>query len=359
MNSLVEAFVRRKAISGFSARNLPCGRVNILIILPLLSLLTTGNLPAQDSGRLRVVTTTTLIADVARNIGGDRVDVTALVPPNSDVHAFTATPEDAVLLTEADVMLVNGAGLEGFLIGLVENVTTVELTVVSQGIEMQPFGFVADAVPDNEDEHDTLGRLGFEIDCLLDQAGEREDEHDHGHGVCDPHVWTNPHNVMIWAENIAAAFSLADPANASMYQANAAVYIEQLESLDAEIVEILSSIPSDRRVLVTNHDFLGYFAAAYHFEIAATVLSSGSTLSEPDPAQLADVITLIQEEAIPVVFAEISASDRLAAMVASETGIQVVTTLYSSALSDSDGPAATYLDYLRYNATVIAEALAA
>lgn len=311
---------------------------------------------SAQSEPLRVVATTTIIADVARNVGGDRVDVAALIPHDSDVHAFQPTPADATLVAEADVLLVNGAGLEAFLGGLIENTGGVEPVVVSNGVEILAFGDHEGEEAHAGEEH--VGVLGVNAECALEE--EREDEthaEEHAHGDCDPHVWTDPNNVKIWAANIAQAFAAADPANAEIYAANAEAYIEQLTALDTEVREMLAQIPQDRRILVTNHEFIGYFAHAYGFEVVGTVIPGGSTLSEPEPQALAQLVELIEAEGVPAIFAEVSATDQLAAVVAQETGINVVTTLYSDSLSDEDGPASTYLDYVRYNARTIAEAL--
>jgi ABC-type Zn uptake system ZnuABC Zn-binding protein ZnuA len=331
-----------------------------LIILVLLSF----SITSAQNDPLPVVATTTIIADVARNVGGELVDVTSLVPPNADVHAFEPAPDDAVRIAEADVLLINGAGLEAFLSGLLENAGGVEPVVVSNGVEILPFG---EHVHDEheEAEHDEiLGVLGGEGVCeehhdeetAATQETEGE-EHEHEHGGCDPHVWTDPNNVIVWTGNIADAFAAADPDNADTYRANADAYIQQLEALDAEVEQILSVIPAERRILVTNHEFFGYFAHRYGFEIVGVVVSGGTTLAEPNPQELAALVTIIAEEGVPAIFAEVSHNAQLAEVVAAETGINVVTTLYSDSLSEPGGPADTYLNYLRYNAQTIADAL--
>jgi len=336
------------------------------LILLLLVMLLSVTVSAQDAP-LKVVATTTIIADVARNVGGDLVEVTSLVPPDADTHAFQPSPEDAVRVSEADVLLVNGVGLEVFLGELVEIVGTVEPLVVSNGIEMLALG----EHHHDEEEHkgeeaheegEIVGVLGDEGVCEEahhdePEATEEAHEDEHEHGSCDPHVWTDPHNMIVWTGNIADAFAAADPANADTYRANAAAYVEQLEALDTEVAEILSVIPAERRILVTNHEFLAYFAHRYEFEVVGVVITGGTTLAEPDPQELADLIALVEAEGVPAIFAEVSSTADLAEVVAAETGINVVTTLYSESLSDANDPAATYLDYLRYNAQTIAEAL--
>lgn len=316
---------------------------------------------AAQTEPLDVVATTTLIADVAQNVGGDGVNVTALIPAGSDVHAFEPTPQDVLKVADADVVLVNGASLESFLGDLVENAADVPIVVVSNGIEMLPFGehvHGEEAVEAEHEDVEIIGILGEEGVCKdehHDESEATEEAHDE-HGACDPHVWTNPLNVKVWATNIAEAFAAADPANADVYRANAEAYNAQLDALDAEVAEILSAVPEERRVLVTNHEFFGYFAAHYGFEIVGVVITGGTTLNDTDPQQLAELIQLVADEGVSAIFAEVSATPGLAEVVAQETGINVVTQLYSDSLSSGE-PAGTYLDYLRYNALAIAEAL--
>ena len=316
---------------------------------------------------LNVIATTTIIADVAANVGGDRVEITALVPQDADTHSFSPNPRDMALVSEAQVVLVNGANLEETLLAVIENAATVELTVVSQGVDVLAFG--DDPEEDHaEDEHDhaaaeTVGKLGVDVECEAghdepEEHDEVEAEHDeHEHGACDPHVWGNPQNVMVWADNIAEAFADADPDNADFYRANAESYNEQLAALDAELESLLSEIPEDRRILVTNHEFLGYFAARYGFEIVGTVIPGGSTLAEAAPQDVANLIETIQAEGVRAIFAEVSDTSTLANVIASDVGNVAIVTLYSESLSAADDPAATYIDYMRFNAQAMADAL--
>ena len=325
---------------------------------------------------LQVIATTTIIADVAQNVGGDLVEVSSLVPVDTDIHAFQPVPQDVARVADADLILVNGAGLEAFLGGLVENAAAVEMVVVSNGVEVLSFSdsHAHEAEEDHdegeavhEDEHlggEHLGVLGVDAACEAeaheDEAHEEETDHaeeDHEHGACDPHFWTDPNNVSIWAGNIAEAFAAADPANAETYRANAVAYQEALAALDTEIQAQVAELPESNRVIVTNHEFLGYFAYHYGFDVVGTVIPSLSTLAEPSPQEVAELIEIVQAEGVRAIFAEVSDPGRLADIVAADAGDVQVVTLYSDALSSADGPAATYLDYLRYNAGAIISAL--
>lgn len=315
------------------------------IIVMAIALLSIGQTTAHGD-TLKVLATTTILADVARNVAGDHAEVESLVPPDTDIHAFEPTPQDVVRVAEADVVLAVGAGLESFLGDLVANAASIEPVIVSNGIEMLAFG------GHEQGAAEVIGTLGEEGVC---EATPVEDEHDHG--VCDPHVWTDPNNVMVWARNVAEALAAVDPDDAELYHDNAENYVEQLTALDEEVTQILSPIPEAQRILVTNHEFFGYFAHHYGFKVVGVVIRGRTTLSEPDPQTLAELIEVVKTEQVQAIVAEISATPGLAETVAEAAGITVVTDIYSDSLSAPDGPAGTYLDYLRHNAQVIADAL--
>ena len=207
---------------------------------------------------------------------------------------------------------------------------------------------------------ETLGAL-YTLDCGEGHSHEEHEEgeeHEHNHGSCDPHVWMEPHNVMYWTMLIRDTLIEQDPDNAEVYTANAAAYLEELDALAHDFVmPLVATLPEENRVLITNHDAFGYFATRYEFEVVGTIIPSVSTLAEPSSADLAAIIDLIREENVPAIFSETTVSDELAQQIADETGAQVYV-LYSGSLSKLDGPASTYIDYMRYNVTTIVEALA-
>ena len=211
---------------------------------------------------------------------------------------------------------------------------------------------------DDEHTHDgaaALGRLE-EIDCAA--AHHDDDDHDsHSHGVCDPHVWMNPRNVMYWTLMIRDSLSQADPDSAAVYAANAAAYLNELLALSEEFIEpALDALPQQKRILITSHDSLGYLAASYDFKIIDTVIPGGSTTLEPSARDVAALIDLIKAEDVPAIFGETFVNENIMRTIARETAAELVV-LYSGTLSASDGPAATYLDYMRYNLTAIIDAL--
>lgn len=349
-------------------------------LIALAATLTLTGASLAQEAPLRVVATTTIVADIAQNVAGDALTIETLLPADTDTHAYEPTIDDANRLAGASLLLTVGAGYEGFIEGLLENVGgDIPVVELNQGVEILAFsgdhsheGEAAESA-ETAEEHggfEVLGVLGEGLTCG-EHAHEGEEEHadegehadeehadeEHAGEACDPHTWMNPQNVAVWAQNVADALSAADPANAEAYAANAEAYIAELTALDAELEALTAQLPEDARVLVTNHEFMGYFAARYGFEVAATVLPGGSTGAEVDPQALSELIAFIQAEGVPAIFAEITANPELAQIVAQDAGIQVVSDLYSEALSDASGPASTYIDFMRYNAQVIVDAL--
>lgn len=297
-----------------------------------------GVLPASlepvDLGpdeRLSVVATTSIVADVVANVGGDRIELIRLMPLGVDPHAFEPTPRDMAASSDADVIFINGAGLEIFLSDLLEVAgEQTPVISVSRGIDFLP--------PAEGHEH-----------------AEGEDDHEDEAEV-DPHVWFDPNNVKIWVENIRDSLIRLDPDNADVYEANAADYMAQLEELNAWMQDQVNSIPKDRRNLVTDHAVFTYFVNAYGFDQVGVVIPGASTLSEPSARELAALAETITEDEVPAIFVSTTVDPRLAEQVAQDTGIEVVS-LYTGSLSSEDEPAATYLDFMRYNMTQIVDAL--
>jgi ABC-type Zn uptake system ZnuABC Zn-binding protein ZnuA len=309
---------------------------------------------------LNVVATTTIVADVAKNVGGDKVKVTPLVPPDADAHAFEPTPQDVATVASAQVLLAAGAGYETFLSRLLQNAPSVDVVYVSAGVTVYPLAADEDNPTQGEIDVNVkpLGVLGRDVLCgaEADATAEPSATPEVAPAACDPHVWTDPKNGEIWADNIAAAFTAVDPDNADFYRQNADAYKQQLEAADADVRKILDAVPTDKRVLLTNHEFLSYFARAYGFRVVGVVISGGTTEGEPDPQQIASLIDHVKAASVPAVFAEASSNTRLIDTIASDAGVKVVSAL-SESLTAAGGPADTYIGYLKYNAQTIAAAL--
>jgi ABC-type Zn uptake system ZnuABC Zn-binding protein ZnuA len=300
----------------------------LALIVFFLSACSANNIP--DTGRLKVVVTTTILGDVVSAIGGGHIDLTVLLPADSDPHTFEPAPRDAAIISEADLLVVNGLGLETFLEPLLANAGDTVVVTASVGIE--PL----------EGSHEE-GHEGEEHDA--------EEAHDQ-----DPHVWQDPTNVIVWAQNIAAALSEHDPANADTYEANANSYIVQLNELDAFIMQQVSVLSAEQRVLVTDHEALAYFAHRYEFEIVGVVVPSVSTVAGPSAQEMAALQHAIEERRVPAIFIGTSANPDQVAQLANDLGIEIVA-IYGEALSGVSGPAATYLDMMRYNVDAIVSAL--
>lgn len=220
--------------------------------------------------------------------------------------------------------------------------------------------FMVDAEHDHA-EHDHASEeeaheQGAEADAEHDHAHAEEEGHHHHHEGPDPHTWFSIHAVEQWVENIEQLLSDSDPANAEVYAANAAAYLAELEALDMELDALVAQLPEARRKLVTDHDSFGYFVAEYDFDKVGTVIQSFSTLASPSAAQLAELQEQIEAEGIEAIFVGTTVNPDLAEQVAVDTGIRVVP-IYTGSLSEEGGPAASYIDFMRYNVTAIVDAL--
>jgi len=280
--------------------------------------------PAGGQGQ-NVLAVETYLADVAQSVAGDRLTVGALMPLGVDPHGFEPTPQDVAKVARSQVLIANGAGVEAFLDELLQNAGGQrQVILASAGLaSRQP------------------------------SAGEARDEDIEG----DPHFWLDPTLVIRYVENIRDGLAQADPVGAEQYAANAAAYIQKLRELDAWIVEQVGRIPPARRLLVTNHESLGYFADRYGFTIVGTVLPSVSAGASPSAQQLTQLIGHIRASGAPAIFLETGANPQLAQQIAAETGVRVVATLYTHSLTDATGAAPTYIDMMKHNTRVIVDAL--
>lgn len=286
-----------------------------------------------EGEKLRVVATTSIIGDVVAQVGGTHIDLTVLIAPGQDPHSYQPVARDLAQVERAHVVFVNGLGLEEGLLPAVKTVAhAAPLVPVSAGVEVL-------AGSEHAHEHE-----------------EEEGEHEHGEG--DPHTWMDPHNVILWAENIAAALTALDPAHAEDYRANAEAYQDELRTLDAYIREQVGRIPPERRKLVTNHEALAYFAQRYGFEVVGTVYLGASQLAEPSAGEMAQLVETIRAEGVPAIFVETTVNDALARAIAREVGQEIgIYTLYTGSLGPPGSPADTYIGMMRANIETIVAAL--
>lgn len=269
-----------------------------------------------------VVASTSIIADLVRNVGGDRIDVKALVGPDGDAHVYSPTPRDAKEIATAAIVFVNGLGLEGWLPRLVSaSGSKAPMIVVSKGIAPR-------RMPDEEHP---------------------------GRSVTDPHAWQSIADAQIYVANIRDGLVAVDPAGKAAYEANARAYLAKLDELENEVSTAIASIPAERRKIITTHDAFGYFGAAYGMSFIAP--EGVSTDSEPSAKDVARIIRQIKQQKIPAVFLENVSDPRLIEQIARETGAAIGGKLYSDALSEPAGPASSYIDMMRHNVRELTKAL--
>ena len=286
----------------------------------LATLLYAGSAVAQD--KLKVTATFSILADLVKNVGGDRVEVAAIVGPNGDAHVYAPAPADAKRLAESKLVIANGLGFEGWISRLVKaSGTKAAHVVASRGVKPRK------------------------------AAGD----HDHGHAEGDPHAWQSVANVKIYVGNIRDALIAADPAGKTAYAANASAYLGKLDVLDREVRAEVARIPADRRRIITNHDAFGYFKDAYGLDFIAP--QGVSTESEVSARDVARIIAQIKKQKIRAVFMENVSDPRLLKRIADETGAKIGGTLYSDALTEEKGDAPTYIDMVRHNVRTLAAAL--
>jgi ABC-type Zn uptake system ZnuABC Zn-binding protein ZnuA len=305
-----------------------------VVLVAVFAVLAGCAAPAAPSGAAgggpSVLAAETFLADIVRNVGGDRVTVDSLIPVGVDPHSFEPTPQDLRRVADSKVLVVNGAGFEAFLQPLLQNAggarTVIEAAKGLQSREPQP------------GEHP-------------------EGEVDHAHVEGDPHFWLDPTKVIAYVGNIRDGLTAVDPAGKEAYAANADAYIARLNELDAWIKQQVAQIPEDRRLLVTNHESFGYFADRYGFRVVGAVVPSVSTAASPSAQELAALADQIKATKAPAIFLETGANPQLAAQLAGETGAKVVTGLLTHSVTAKDGPAPDYLSMMRYNVNAIVDAL--
>jgi ABC-type Zn uptake system ZnuABC Zn-binding protein ZnuA len=289
-----------------------------------------------EGEKLHVIATTNIVADVVGIIGGDMIELTALIPLGADPHTYQPTPGDYRAMADAHVIFISGLGLEESMHGTLEQIAKeVSIISLSEGIELRQVGVDEKREPESEGE-------ASEHEQALYPEG------------LDPHVWFDPFNIMIWAENAAQAMGVLDPTNADLYQDNALEYIEALEDLHAWIEGEVAQLPEVNRELVTDHLTFGYFAQRYGFEMIGAVIPAYSTAAVPSARELASLEDAILALDVKALFVGITVNPRIAERVAEDTGVALVP-LFSGSLSEPE--AGTYLELMKYDVNAIVEAL--
>jgi zinc/manganese transport system substrate-binding protein len=274
---------------------------------------------AESPGKLLIVATFSILADLARNVGGDRIEDMALVGPNGDAHVYQPSPTDAKNLAAARLILVNGFGLEGWMDRL-------------------------------------IAASGAKAPIIVATRGVKPREMEEGgHQALDPHAWQSVANAKIYVGNIRDGLTEADPDGAAIYMAHATTYLAKLDTLEAEVKATIATIPAARRQIITTHDAFGYFGEAYGVRFIAP--QGVSTEAEPSARDVAKIIRQIKSQKVPAVFLENIADPRMSRRIAEESGVKIGGELFSDALSPPDGPAGTYIAMIRHNIKELAAAL--
>lgn len=278
--------------------------------------------PLWAQAKLPVVASFSIVADVAREVGGDRVDVVPLVAPDQDAHVFQPAPADVKKLAAAKVFVVNGLGFEGWMTRLSKSAGFKGLTVTAAA-KVKPLAMAED-----------------------DAHGHKGHDHGHAHGKVDPHAWHNPQNVALYADAMADGFAKADPEGAAYYRQRAQAYKARLAELDDWAAKHLAAVPAERRKVLTSHDAFAYLGARYKVRFMAP--QGVSTDAEASAKGVAALIRQVKAEKVNAVFFENMADRRLLDQLSREAGVKVGGKLYSDALS-ADAAASSYLQMFRSN----------
>lgn len=284
---------------------------------------------AMAAERIQVVTSFSLLADMAENVGGEHVEVTSLIGPDSDAHSYSPSPGDVRTLSRADLVVFNGLRFEGWM----------------------------DRLLDTSGYKGTLVTATEGITPLMnDGHGHAAHDEHHGHddhGTADPHAWQDMARARTYVINIRDGLVSTDSGHAADYRANAKRYLDQLSSADAEIRQLLSGVPADSAV-ITGHDSFGYFAEAYGLRFLAP--EGLATTADPSAARMAELVDTIRGQQVQALFHENMTSPVAITQLAEETGLPIAGTLYADALA-SEGEASSYIGMLRHNAKVLYKAL--
>nr|WP_246211823.1 metal ABC transporter substrate-binding protein [Phytoactinopolyspora alkaliphila] len=264
------------------------------------------------------MTTFTVLADIAQNVGGELINVESITKPGVEIHGYEPTPSDVRRVDGADLVLENGLGLEAWFDGFMDRVDAPRV-IVSEGVETIPI-------------------------VAGDYAGD-----------ANPHAWMSPLNVIVYADNIAAAFAELDPANADRFERNAAEYAQRLREVHTDLVEGVATLPARQRALVTCEGAFSYLAR--DAGLTEAYLWPVNSDEQGTPRRVTDVIAFVRDNEVPAVFCESTVSDRLQRQVAAESGAQVGAALYVDSLSEPDGPVPTYLDLIRHDVEAIVSGL--
>ena len=272
--------------------------------------------PEIDGREINVVATTPMIGEFVSQVGGDNINLTVLMPAEADPHTYDPAPQDAGAIADADLVFYTGLKYEpAALVKLLENSACSTEVLAEVGDSVFPIEF-------KEGDHDDHDEEGHD-----DHAG-------HDHGAYDPHFWFDPNRVAYAAEYIESKLVEFDPSNASEYEVAGKAYVTELKGLVSKVSELISTVPSQNRKLITTHESLGYLEAKFGLEVLSTIIPSLDSANEISPSQLVGVIDIIEDNNIKVIFIEAEAPSVYAETIVAETGIKAVEGLWVETLKE-------------------------
>ena len=292
-----------------------------------------GDGPTSAPDALRVVATTTVLADLVKQVGQENVSVHSLVPKGGEAHTFDPTPSDATTVSDAQLLVMNGLGLDEWLGDLATDVGADDVPVVELAEDLDGVTYLAGEAHDG-DEH-------------------ADDSDEHAGEDFNPHLWLNIQYAILYVERLTGALADADPDHADAYRTNSAEYVAELEELDSWAHDQMETIPDDHRRVISFHEAFPYFAEAYGLEIIGTVIDAPG--QDPSAGEVAALIDVIESEGASAIFTEAQFPTTAAERISEETGVQIVGSLYTDALGDA--PVDTYAGMMRFDIETVVEAL--
>ena len=292
--------------------------------------------PEIDGREINVVATTPMIGEFVSQVGGDNINLTVLMPAEADPHTYDPAPQDAGTIADADLVFYTGLKYEpAALVKLLENSACSAEVLAEVGEKVFPIEFKEGGHDDHHDDHDEEGHDDHDEEGHDDHDEEGHDDHEgHDHGAYDPHFWFDPNRVAYAAEYIESKLVELDPSNASEYEAAGKAYVTELKALVGQVSELISTIPSQNRKLITTHESLGYLEAKFGLEVLSTIIPSLDSANEISPSQLVGVIDVIEENNVKVIFIEAEAPSVYAETIVAETGIKAVEGLWVETLKE-------------------------
>ncbi len=301
-----------------------------------------GQAPVGDGEPLRVVATTTVLADLVAQVGGDLVTVTSLVPVGGEVHTFDPSPSDAVTISESRLVVMNGLGLDEWLRDLARNAGAAEVPIVELAEDLDGVDYLEPARPGEEDENERE-----------DEDEEPDEDTDHSGETVNPHLWLNVGHTQKYVEKLIEMLKQVDPDHAAGYDANGAAYLQRLTELETWVRDQMAAVPEENRRVVSFHEAFPYFAAAYDLEIVGTIVDAPG--QDPSAGEIAALIDGIRDEGVSAIFAESQFPSSLTQTISDETGVAVVTDLYNDSLGPP--PVDSYVGLIEWDVERIVEAL--